>query len=421
MPRTAYGMDYYGVARSKEGYTNILGIIDLATSEVRLFPTKDRKANTTTQCLLNGVFLRNGCAVTLHSDHAQEFVSKAVKRVCKITGCRQSTTLAHHPTGNATIERLWQYVGLFLKQMSDINYRNWHKFVRLAEHNWNTTNHSVLGVSPFEAAHGLPARSAVQTLVQTAPETTSNMAADDVQAMQQTAKAMCEAIRQLRTHDKQARADEANKTKQKQTFAIGDKVCFFIPPTQKEAQERGRKIKHLAHYRGPATITKIRTPTTYSLQYEGRKYARATAELRPYKSKKTVTIALPNTHQQEPIKTGEWVLYRDDLESEYYHLGKIKQTGENVEIRTWATANKNLKNAVWKPLFQLEKTCQYTIGATGNKRKAEVMDTIPAQDSSEYIGMRGIAMNNSGKMANKSQRKFKRMRLKHHQLGVTFP
>ena len=46
-PRTAYAMDYYGVAESKEGYKNILGVIDLATSEVRLFPTKNRKANTT--------------------------------------------------------------------------------------------------------------------------------------------------------------------------------------------------------------------------------------------------------------------------------------------------------------------------------------------------------------------------------------
>lgn len=31
-------------------------------------------------------------------------------------------------------------------------------YIPLIEHTWNTTKHSVLGVTPFEAAHGLPAR-----------------------------------------------------------------------------------------------------------------------------------------------------------------------------------------------------------------------------------------------------------------------
>jgi hypothetical protein len=105
-PRTAYAMDFYGVGQSVNGYKYILGIIDLATSELSLFPTKDRKVKTVTECLLNGVFLVKGCPNTLHSDHAREFIAKAVKRLCAVLGCRQSTTLAHHPTDNATIERV---------------------------------------------------------------------------------------------------------------------------------------------------------------------------------------------------------------------------------------------------------------------------------------------------------------------------
>ena len=43
-PRTSYGMDFYAIPKSKEGYTQLLGIIDLATSELTLCPTKDRTA-----------------------------------------------------------------------------------------------------------------------------------------------------------------------------------------------------------------------------------------------------------------------------------------------------------------------------------------------------------------------------------------
>lgn len=50
-----------------------------------------------------------------------------------------------------------------IKQMSDEQYRNWPAYLRLIEHTWNTTIHDMT-VTPFETAHGLPARSAVDTL-----------------------------------------------------------------------------------------------------------------------------------------------------------------------------------------------------------------------------------------------------------------
>ena len=97
----------------------------------------------------------------------------------------------------------------------------------------------MIGVSPFEAAHGLPARSAIQTFVETAPPATTSMGKDEIQAMQTAAKAMCEAIRLLRTHDKQARADAANKTRQKQTFKVGD-TNYIKYATSKIYQQKMR-------------------------------------------------------------------------------------------------------------------------------------------------------------------------------------
>ena len=35
----------------------------------------------------------------------------------------------------------------------------------------------------------------------------------------------------------------------------GEKVYFYQPPSQNEVIQRGRKAKHLMHYRDPATIT----------------------------------------------------------------------------------------------------------------------------------------------------------------------
>ena len=54
----------------------------------------------------------------LYHKHLVRHKSKAVKRLCEIIGCRQTTTLAHHPTGNSAIERLWQWVEQCIKLMT---------------------------------------------------------------------------------------------------------------------------------------------------------------------------------------------------------------------------------------------------------------------------------------------------------------
>ena len=59
-PRTAWALDCYGCVRSTDGYVNILGAIDLVTSELRLFATKRRTGAVTTDAILQGIILRDG-------------------------------------------------------------------------------------------------------------------------------------------------------------------------------------------------------------------------------------------------------------------------------------------------------------------------------------------------------------------------
>ena len=101
-----------------------MGAIDLATSEIRLFATKGRSGATTTDAVLQGIVLRDGCPLIIHSDHAREFVGTCITTMQKVFGIHRTTTLAHHPTGNAKIERLWQYVTKCLRQMTEGQHDN---------------------------------------------------------------------------------------------------------------------------------------------------------------------------------------------------------------------------------------------------------------------------------------------------------
>ena len=123
-PRTAWAFDYHGVARSEDGYCEILGGIDLVTAEIRLFATKCRTAAVTTDYILQGVVLRDGVPLVIHSDHAREFISKTLKAMATALGVKTTTTLAHHPTGNSKIERIWQYVTKCLRCLSAKQHRH---------------------------------------------------------------------------------------------------------------------------------------------------------------------------------------------------------------------------------------------------------------------------------------------------------
>jgi hypothetical protein len=427
-PRTSWGCDFYGVAESTSGHKNILGAIDLATSECRLFACKERSAPTVTNCILHGIVLRDGCPLHIHSDAAREFLSKAMKKLCEIIGCKQTTTLAHHPTGNSSIERLWQYVALCLKLMSKEQYKKWEKYIRLMEHVWNVMYHSTLKCSPFEAAHGLPARSVLDTYVEeTNGKMVDLMTSDGIEAMKHTAKAFEKQIYQLRKEAAERRAALARKGSNVK-YKVGDEVSLFIPPSESEAKKAGRKVKHLLFFRGPAVITEKLSNTTYKLDYNGRVYYRCFEELRPYKSSNLpidLPVANENSMQKDKLITGNFVTLcdTDDENDVHFHLCKVIAIEDNKAILlNYATWGKRLRSAKFSVLYQEKATSRYTTQKPkGNAKDREVIDQLPLEQADDYVDHYDIKMTKDMRMSKASIRQISKLGLKHHILGKTFP
>ena len=102
------------------------------------------------------------------------------------------------------------------------------------DHTWNTVMHSTLGVSPYEAAHGLPARGVhcrVAAAEYCAPD---YMDEAGIKAMQTTAKAFVTHLRQVQTQEAKARAWLLNQKGHAPKLAVGDKVSFSFPPQPKK-------------------------------------------------------------------------------------------------------------------------------------------------------------------------------------------
>ena len=149
-----------------------------------------------------------------------------------------------------------------------------------------------------------------------------------ITAMQTTARAMEQILKQQQQQEARERAALANAKGFYHNLKKGDKVSFFIPPTAHEAEVLGRKAKHIAHFKGPAVITKQLSTTTYIIKYNGRSYARCLSELRPYRSEGQPNLISVANNVGTDLKINNFVAFSDtddpnDKNFNRIHVGKI--------------------------------------------------------------------------------------------------
>ena len=311
--------------------------------------------------------------------------------------------------------------------MSAEQYANWPAYLRLIEHTWNTTVHTTMGVTPFEAAHGLPAASATSRLATTGdycePDTIDQKG---ITAMQTTAKAIRQILRQQLEQDSRQRTAKANSKGFNHTFKVGDKVSFFIPPTAHEAEELGRKAKHIAHFKGPAIITKKLSPTTYAIKFNGRTYGRCSSELRAYRSVERPNLISTVNNVGTDLKVGNFVALSDtdDPKAKGFkqvHVGKIINIADGqAHIQNYATLSRSMAQAKWAPLYQLPSGVYTTVKPKRNAKNLRVIDMVDEFDQ-DYVRCADLSMTSSGKISARSRAHLANLGLKHHVLGLTYP
>ena len=115
----------------------------------------------------------------------------------------------------------------------------------------------------------------------------------------------------------------------------------------------------MPQFRGPATITKVMTPTTFTLRYGNREYQRCLSELRPYRANKDPEINVgvaPDTATS--FEVGAYIAYRDtddpdSQDSKRFHIGKVVNLADGeAHVHCLATKGKALSRAQWRPLYQ---------------------------------------------------------------------
>ncbi len=109
------------------------------------------------------IIFERGVPISLRSDNAPELMKGVVHKICVYFNIQQIVTGGHNPRGNVICERANQTVGNMIRKLTDKEYSSLKTHAIPAfQFAMNTTYHSSIGCSPFEAGYGLPAQTICQ-------------------------------------------------------------------------------------------------------------------------------------------------------------------------------------------------------------------------------------------------------------------
>ena len=158
-------IDYLKLEMSKGGFENVLVITDHFTRYSQAIPTRNQTATTTARVLFDNFFVHYGFPEKLHSDQGQNFLSKVIQRLCRITGIKKTRTTAYHPQGNGQCERFNQTLIQMLRTLESDKKSNWKAAVPSLVHAYNCTRSETTGFSPYQLMFGRPPRLAIDAVL----------------------------------------------------------------------------------------------------------------------------------------------------------------------------------------------------------------------------------------------------------------
>jgi len=391
-PRTAYGIDYYSVAKSAMGHVGVITIVDLFTRYVMYIPVQDLTAETAAKAILENVVYKRGAFKTLVSDAARAFTGKIVSGLCAVLGVDQVTT-QYYPQGNALTERNHVVLGEFLRMLPKDSRQHWEREIRKLEYGVNMTVNSATGYAPFELECGfIPNSPGDLKFIKTPSAEEINMAewgnkGTLYQGIIENVQKYHELAQRLATESKWEENDRLNKSSgPRREFAVGDNVIVYVP--QKPEEEW--MSKHSLQWKY-GIVKERRGATTYVVEERDGSgvYNRHVSLVQPDHSPHK---DVPKKEQKRQKNDDDWkvmdiIAVVEDYDHNTYEVAQILSFVEDdeVEVRFYGTisdiptkeaAGRVQIKPVWidaKGVAALRKTAKSDTQWTGTLRKEDII------------------------------------------------
>ena len=156
-PFECVGMDFLEMDKSNGGNRYALVFQDYLTKWPKVYPVKDRKAETVAKCLLDLIW-KHGVPNRIIHDRAAEFLSEVLQETTQLMGLEQLSTSGGYPQTDGLVERFNRTLKQMLSKLVGRKGRDWDELLGSVLLAYRTTPHSVTGEAPFYLVYGRDAR-----------------------------------------------------------------------------------------------------------------------------------------------------------------------------------------------------------------------------------------------------------------------
>ena len=148
-------MDFGGpYPESVNGKKYVLVMIDKFSKYVELVATEKNDAATVVNAFNERIICRHGCPERLLTDNHRQFKNLALDAICHAFGCFKSYCSKYYPQGDGHVERFMRNMNDTLSIVCDGALEEWDSYIPGVQFAYNTTVHSVTGITPFFINHG---------------------------------------------------------------------------------------------------------------------------------------------------------------------------------------------------------------------------------------------------------------------------
>ncbi|WVZ83102.1 hypothetical protein U9M48_030280 [Paspalum notatum var. saurae] len=257
VPNTAWqviSMDFVEGLSSSGQANCILVVIDFFTKYAHFLPLH----HPYTASSVLSIYCLHGLPATIVADRDKIFTSHFWQELFRLAGVSLHMSSTYHPQSDGQTERLNQTMETYLRCFVNACPSKWINWISQAEFWYNTSHHSAIGRSPFEALCYKPRHFGISELDAASPTALHDWL--------QERPLMNDLIHQHLFRSRHHMKKQVDKRRSDRQFQIGDSMLVNLQPYVQTSLARRSNQKLAFKYFGPYTVLAQIGSAAYRLQ-----------------------------------------------------------------------------------------------------------------------------------------------------------